>query len=354
MKQTKCLIIFLVFCFYFGQALAALPWSYTNTGVSHIIIIPLTANPNIGGVLLTNGDYIGVFYDSSGTLKCAGYEMWTGNTNIAVSAFGDDALTPAKDGFANNEIFQWKVWYHQSETVYEAWAIYEPIGGIITNTDRYSTDGISRINSGPLPVQISSFSSSIVEGNNVKLEWTTTSEINNYGFYVERRKENELDFTEIENSFIPGYGSTLEPKSYSFIDTTLTTSGMYYYRLRQVDNDGLIHYSQVVSINVSLLIVNETAPIEFRLHQNYPNPFNPATNFRYQIPQTSSVIIKIYDVLGQVVAILSDEIQQAGNKLVEWNAVNVASGVYFYRIEATSIADPSKTFTQVKKMLLIR
>jgi hypothetical protein len=347
MKRAKCLIIFLVFCFYFGQALAALPWSYTNTGVSHIIIIPISANPNIGGVPLTNGDYIGVFYDSSGTLKCAGYEEWTGSTNIAVSAFGDDALTTAKDGFANNELFQWKVWYHLSDAAFEAWATYEPIGGIVTNTDRYSTNGISRINSGPLPVQISSFSSSMVEGNHVKLEWSTISEINNYGFYVERRKENELNFTEIENSFIPGNGTTLEPKSYSFIDKTLTATGMYYYRLRQVDNDGLVHYSQEVSISVTALGVNETAPIEFKVHQNYPNPFNPKTQVEYAIPENVFVNLLVYDMLGREIATLVNEYQEAGSKSIDFDATNLPSGFYIYKLTAGK-------YVNVKKMLLVK
>jgi hypothetical protein len=348
MKQTKCLIIFLVFCCFFGQALAALPWSYTNTGVNHTIVILLSANPNIGGVPLTNGDYIGVFYDSSGTLKCAGYEMWTGNSNIAVAAFGDDALTPAKDGFANNELFQWKVWYHQSEVVYEAWAIYEPVGGNVTNTDRYSTNGFSQIISGPLPVQISSFSSSIVEGNNVKLEWSTASEINNYGFYVERRKENELNFIEVENSFIPGNGTILEPKSYSFIDVTLTTSGMYHYRLRQVDNDGLVHYSQEVSISVTALAVNETTPIEFRVHQNYPNPTNPKATIKFSVDKVENATVIVYDIIGKQVAKLFDGIVQPGRYYsMDFDGSSLSSGIYFYKVT-------TETHSELKKLVLMK
>jgi hypothetical protein len=348
MKQTKCLIIFLILCFYFGQALAALPWSYTNTGISHTIVIPTTANPNIGGVPLTNGDYIGVFYDSSGTLKCAGYEMWTGNTNIAVSAFGDDAMTPGKDGFANNEVFQWKVWYHQSEAAFEAWATYEPIGGIVTNTDRYSTNGISRINSGPLPVQISSFLSSMVEGNNVKLEWSTISEMNNYGFYVERRKENEINFTEIENSFTPGNGTTLEPQSYLFIDKTLIATGMYYYRLRQVDNDGLVHYSQEVSISVTALGVNETAPIEFKVHQNYPNPTNPKTIIKFSVDKVEHATVVVYDILGKEVAKLFDGVVQPGRYYnIEFDGSSLSSGIYFYKVTTES-------HSELKKLVLMK
>lgn len=100
-------------------------------------------------------------------------------------------------------------------------------------------------------------------------------------------------------------------------------------------------------------------PSVFSLYQNYPNPFNPITIIKYQLPVASKVEVKIYNILGQEVKTLVDEIQDAGYKSVEWHSTNnfeknVASGVYFYRIEATSTTDPSKSFTHVRKMLLLR
>jgi hypothetical protein len=92
----------------------------------------------------------------------------------------------------------------------------------------------------------------------------------------------------------------------------------------------------------------------YSLHQNYPNPFNPTTSIKYQLPFNSQVKLKIYNVLGQTVALLTDEIQQAGFKSANWNAGDQASGVYFYKLEAVSVSDPSKTFMQVKKMVLVR
>lgn len=99
---------------------------------------------------------------------------------------------------------------------------------------------------------------------------------------------------------------------------------------------------------------NETLPVVYQLEQNYPNPFNPSTMIQYYLPQESNVRLIIFDVLGQVVVKLTDRIEQTGNKSVEWNASNVASGIYFYRLQATSIADPSQRFTQVKKMFLLK
>jgi len=95
-------------------------------------------------------------------------------------------------------------------------------------------------------------------------------------------------------------------------------------------------------------------PKEYRLEQNYPNPFNPITTIKYGLPLSSHVKLRIFNVLGQVVTTLKDEEESAGYKHIEWNSSAVASGIYFYRLEATSISDPSKSFTQVRKMILIK
>jgi hypothetical protein len=95
-------------------------------------------------------------------------------------------------------------------------------------------------------------------------------------------------------------------------------------------------------------------PKQFALAQNYPNPFNPSAHIQYALPSDSRVSLKIYNVLGQFVATLSNGIETAGYKQVEWNASSFASGIYFYRLEATSVSELSKTFTSVKKMLLMK
>jgi hypothetical protein len=95
-------------------------------------------------------------------------------------------------------------------------------------------------------------------------------------------------------------------------------------------------------------------PKEFAVHQNYPNPFNPATEIRYQLPVKSMVTLKIYNSVGQEVTTLVDDIQDAGYVLKKWNASEVASGLYFYRFEATAVSDLSKSFHEVRKMLLLR
>ena len=129
----------------YDQGSVVPPWAYANTGISHTIIIPKSANPNINDIALSAGDYVGVFYDSSGTLACAGYEKWTGAGNIAVSAFGDDPTTLAKDGFADGEEFKWRICRASDAKVFDADALYAPVSGIVTSTDTYATNGISQL-----------------------------------------------------------------------------------------------------------------------------------------------------------------------------------------------------------------
>ena len=92
--------------------------------------------------------------------------------------------------------------------------------------------------------------------------------------------------------------------------------------------------------------INQT-PVDFQLFQNYPNPFNTSTTIKYEIPQASHVKIVLYDILGREVTTLVNEGKNAGYYTIKFNASSLASGVYFYRIEAGN-------FVQVKKMMLLK
>ncbi|MBI2619059.1 MAG: T9SS type A sorting domain-containing protein [Ignavibacteriales bacterium] len=99
-------------------------------------------------------------------------------------------------------------------------------------------------------------------------------------------------------------------------------------------------------------------PKDYDLSQNYPNPFNPSTVIQFALPMTSNVSLKIYDILGQEVATILDDIRNAGYLTTEWNGRNghgerVASGVYFYRLVARSV-DGSRDFVSSKKMVLLK
>jgi len=191
-----------------------------------------------------------------------------------------------------------------------------------------------------IPVELASFTASANE-NSVTLNWSTATETNNSGFTIERKTVLDERWKEI--GFVPGFGTTTEPKVYSFIDENLLMN-RYSYRLKQVDYDGTFEFSNTVEAVVS-------APGEFSLDQNYPNPFNPSTTIAYTVPEASKVSIRIYSIVGELVATLADGIVEPGYHSVEFDASRLTSGTYIYQVKAEG---ESKTFVDNKKMLLLK
>ncbi len=97
-----------------------------------------------------------------------------------------------------------------------------------------------------------------------------------------------------------------------------------------------------------------TRPISYALDQNYPNPFNPTTRISYSLPEAGRITIRVFDLLGQTVATLVDGEQGPGNHSIDWNAGGLASGIYFYRLEATSFEKTGASYTETKKLLLMK
>jgi len=189
-----------------------------------------------------------------------------------------------------------------------------------------------------IPVELTSFTGLILQNEKViQLNWTTATENNNSGFNVERKRVN-TDWEEI--GFVPGYGTTTETHSYSYNDAGLN-SGTYTYRLKQMDFDGSFIYSNEIEVEVDF------TPKEFVLHQNYPNPFNPTTTIDYAIKSTGLVSLKVYDMLGTEIASLVNEVKEAGNYSVTFNAAELPSGIYFYTLTAGN-------FTATKKLILLK
>jgi hypothetical protein len=201
-------------------------------------------------------------------------------------------------------------------------------------------------NLGAAPVQLASFTASRVNTNQIRLNWTTVSEVNNYGFEVEKSLGNTNNFTGISGSFIPGNGTTLEPHSYSFTDAIMS-NGNWFYRLKQIDLDGTINYSDPVEINTLTSVNDKRVPTEFSLAQNYPNPFNPTTRIEYALPKESSVKLDVYNTLGQLITTLVNAKQSIGYHAVEFDASGLGSGIYFCKLTTEGIS-------LTRKMMLVR
>ena len=182
-----------------------------------------------------------------------------------------------------------------------------------------------------LPVEFVSFTGTYIN-NNILLEWQTETEVNNYGFYIERTTNNSNWLT---IGFVEGHGNSNSPKQYNFIDTDINLSGEYYYRLKQIDNDGTSEYSDIVTVEVGV-------PNNFYLSQNYPNPFNPSTRIDFTLPEKQLVSLRIYNTLGELVWELVNEVKVAGSYSVTFDASNLPSGVYIYRLQTSSFAANNK------------
>jgi len=140
--------------------------------------------------------------------------------------------------------------------------------------------------------------------------------------------------------FVEGNGNSNSPKRYNFSDSDINQSGTYYYRLKQIDNDGTYEYSDVVTVEVGV-------PNTFYLSQNYPNPFNPETRIDFTLPEKQLVSLRVYNMLGELVRELVNEEKEAGNYSVMFDGSNLPSGVYIYRLQTSS-------FAANKKMTLLK
>ena len=196
----------------------------------------------------------------------------------------------------------------------------------------------------PVPVELISFSG-FVDKDKIIINWITATELNNYGFDIERKATlNPSKGETFENwesiGFVSGYGTTTETQSYSFTDENVT-KGIYKYRLKQIDFDGSFTYSNEIEVEV------DYNPKEFVLYQNYPNPFNPVTTIKYDIVKAQDVKVTVFDILGIEIATLVNEQQQPGSYQVKWDASNVSSGIYFYQLR-------TKDFVGTKKMIILK
>lgn len=205
----------------------------------------------------------------------------------------------------------------------------------VTHTLRVATHGRGMWeNAGPpLPIQLASLTGVPVSGQGVVIHWSTLSETDSYGFEVQKSASQVGGYESIPGSFVQGHGTTTAPQNYSYTDRSPGT-GMVYYRLKQLDLDGTIRFSDGLAVDVASGVAGGEFPTEFSLAQSYPNPFNPSTNIRYGLPQKAFVTLEVFTTLGQHVATLVREQEEAGYHEVAFNASGLASGAYFYTITA--------------------
>lgn len=210
---------------------------------------------------------------------------------------------------------------------------------ILFSIQLFAGIGVGTSSTGILPVELTTFTANLI-GSNVELHWVTATEVNNYGFEVERSQRTNVKSEIWEKiGFIEGHGNSNSLKEYSFTDVPQGGT-KFQYRLKQIDTDGKYEYSSIVSIEMY-------TPNQYTLNQNYPNPFNPSTVISYSISVSSNVTLRVYDVLGKLITTLVNENQEAGNYEITFIAKGLSNGIYFYVLQ-------SGNFIAINKMLLIK
>jgi hypothetical protein len=205
--------------------------------------------------------------------------------------------------------------------------------------------GLWRSNAG-LPIELTSFTAQET-GGAVVLQWSTLSEVNNYGFMVERSAEPTSDFLPV-SGLIPGHGTTIVPHSYTFTDNPPPAANPFFYRLESIDLNSTLHYSDAVQAEITGVAERSTdLPAHVSLGQNYPNPFNPTTNIQFTVVNRQLTIVKVFDVLGREVATLVNEVMEPGTYAVQFDASSHASGLYFYRLSVGQ-------YVECRKMIVMK
>lgn len=205
----------------------------------------------------------------------------------------------------------------------------------------YACTASGIFSSSPTPVELSSFDFKI-QKNSVLLTWSTISEMENYGFEVQRKIE-QGDFEVV--GFVKGFGTSSEPHFYEYRDNQLPV-GIFHYRLRQIDFDGNYAFSPEIDVTVE-------APKRFYLTQNYPNPFNQNTQFVLEVPDNAGKVeVSIFNILGQKVKTIKIGKLAAGYHSFNWDGKDesgnyLPSGIYYLQLIG-------ENFKALRRMVLIR
>lgn len=269
-------------------------------------------DPGAGTAILNGYGMFFAKYTSTGAY------VWA-KAVTAIAGSGNTAKGIAVDGSGNVYV----------TGVFIETADFDPGTGTTTVTNNSSNDIFlaKYTSSGVLPVQLTALAAT-TSGAGAELSWGTATELNSYGFAIERRKMNDGSSQEWSNiGFIAGAGTSNAPHEYSFADRSVLP-GRYAYRIKQIDNDGSFQYFGNAEVEVGLTVSR------FEIESNYPNPFNPTTVISYQLPVASMVHLKIFDVMGREVETLVNQEMPAGQHRLQWTASHVSSGTYFCRLEA--------------------
>jgi len=329
----------------------------TVKGTSGVIKTTRTLNAPNGVNVAGLGAVITSLVNMGSTVIERGHEVQSGNGNDGIERYYN--ISPATNSGLNATL---KFYYDESElngtteselTLFrssDSGVNWSSEGGTCTPANNViEKTGISSFlrwtassSSSPLPVELVAFDAE-TENETVTLTWQTSTEVNNYGFEIARIHPDEAG-TQTEAwetiGFVNGHGNSNSPNIYSFMDKSISESGKYNYRLKQIDIDGTFEYSAEVEIEIGV-------PEEFEVRQNYPNPFNPSTTISFSIAKKSNVTVQVFNLLGESVKTLVNQELNPGKYNYDFDASKLTSGTYIYRVTAGNNVSN-------KKMILLK
>jgi len=349
-----------------GTATATYPKNYPVGDGSVYRPFQITTGPNantVQRVQLINSSPLNAGATPGGGLSAiSAFRYWelTDNTGAAAGTQAGDqvvlgyVLNPVDDGINNLSPYPLRVAARSAPLAgpfspYGGTDIASFLGvrGVQSNTSlttdlRFYTLGSVNASDAPLPVELISFAITAVD-EGVKLKWETASEVNNAGFILSRSRFRDSGFEELASyrthDALVGKGTSTTGGKYEWLDKSKLLPGeTYYYKLEDVDFNGVIHTVEVKEF---------TMPKEYSLSQNYPNPFNPSTVVEFNLRMPGRTVLEVYNVLGQRVMTVVDGELSAGSYRYQVNMSGMASGMYLYRLR-------SRDFVATKKMLLIK
>jgi hypothetical protein len=224
---------------------------------------------------------------------------------------------------------------------------YIDAGTVLSTIPYYGTAGVPYIGAGPdlgyvesnyvLPVSLLSFNASL-KNNTVVLNWQTATEINNKGWNIEKIQANANPVNTWQNiGFVAGNNSS-NNSNYYFTDKAISVGNIYQYRLQQIDFDGTVNYSYVVTIKFSGKNVVDIIA--------YPNPVQSSVNIRFEVTKKANVNVSIYNTIGQLTTTLVNENIDAGIYIRPFNASSLKSGNYIIKLQVNDETTTTKLVKQ--------